>query len=541
MLAQHGNFMNFNELKLGTRIALGYGLLLVFLIAIAGLGIYGMKQSQNALENVVKINDVKTQLTIEMADAVHKVTRVTRTLALLEDKALFEIEKKKIGIARAKYNEVLTTLEKMPLNAEGKKILGEIKAEQVIARAANDQFLEMESTNRAEATKFLLNVASPANVRWMDNLNAFINLQKLNNEKDYDVAVTSVARITNILLAGSLIAFILGLVVSVFITRSVLRQLGGEPSELILMAGTIASGDLNGAIATGTHDQSSVVFAIMTMRDSLANIVGQVRGSTEAIATASAQIASGNLDLSSRTEEQASSLEETASSMEQLTSTVRQNADNARHANQLALSASQIAVQGGSTVREVIDTMGSINASAKKIVDIISVIDGIAFQTNILALNAAVEAARAGEQGRGFAVVASEVRNLAQRSASAAKEIKTLIDDSLSRVNAGSMLVDQAGVTMAEVVLSVKRVSEVISEITAASQEQTSGISQINIAITEMDEVTQQNAALVEQAAAAAEALQEQAKGLYGLVSVFKIDNHAESVTSRPARRLIGM
>jgi methyl-accepting chemotaxis protein len=260
------------------------------------------------------------------------------------------------------------------------------------------------------------------------------------------------------------------------------------------------------------------------MRNSLARLVSQVRQGTDTIATASSQIAAGNQDLSSRTEEQASSLEETAASMEELTSTVKQNADNARQANQLAVSASSVAVKGGSVVAQVVDTMGAINASSRKIVDIISVIDGIAFQTNILALNAAVEAARAGEQGRGFAVVAAEVRNLAQRSASAAKEIKGLIDDSVSKVGEGSQQVAQAGRTMDEIVDSVKRVTDIMAEIQAASQEQTQGIGQINQAITQMDQVTQQNAALVEEAAAAAASLQEQAAGLSQVVSVFRLD-----------------
>jgi methyl-accepting chemotaxis protein len=265
------------------------------------------------------------------------------------------------------------------------------------------------------------------------------------------------------------------------------------------------------------------------MEDTLTDLVGRIKTATDSIVTASGQIAAGNQDLSSRTEQQASSLEETAASMEELTSTVKQNADNARQANQLAASASAVAVKGGEVVSQVVDTMASINASSRKIVDIIGVIDGIAFQTNILALNAAVEAARAGEQGRGFAVVASEVRSLAQRSAAAAKEIKTLIGDSVEKVEEGSKQVAQAGKTMEEIVDSVKRVTDIMGEITAASQEQTSGIEQINQAITQMDQVTQQNAALVEEAAAAAGSLQEQASSLVQAVSVFKMASDGEA------------
>jgi methyl-accepting chemotaxis protein len=277
--------------------------------------------------------------------------------------------------------------------------------------------------------------------------------------------------------------------------------------------------------------------ALKDMNGSLQKIVGEVRMGTDTIATASSQIAAGNLDLSSRTEQQASSLEETASSMEELTSTVKQNGDNARQANQLAVSASDVAIKGGAVVAQVVDTMGSINESARKIVDIIGVIDGIAFQTNILALNAAVEAARAGEQGRGFAVVASEVRNLAQRSAAAAKDIKTLIGDSVEKVDAGSKLVNQAGATMSEIVASVKRVTDIMGEITAAGREQEAGISQINQAITEMDTVTQQNAALVEEAAAAAESLREQAGNLAEVASVFKLDGMQTGVAAPLAKR----
>ena len=316
---------------------------------------------------------------------------------------------------------------------------------------------------------------------------------------------------------------LVGIVIGVVISRSLTGQLGGEPAYAAEIASRIAAGDLTVQVATGANDGSSVLFAMKTMRDSLADIVGRVRSGTDTIATATSEIAAGNLDLSSRTEQQASALEETASSMEELTSAVKQNADNARQANVLAASASEFAVKGGVVVSNVVGTMGSINESARKIVDIISVIDGIAFQTNILALNAAVEAARAGEQGRGFAVVAAEVRNLAQRSASAAKEIKLLIDDSVEKVDTGSKLVNQAGNTMDDIVASVKRVTDIMGEISTASREQEAGIEQINQAITELDTVTQQNAALVEEAAASAGSLQDQASSLSQVVSVFNL------------------
>jgi methyl-accepting chemotaxis protein len=339
-------------------------------------------------------------------------------------------------------------------------------------------------------------------------------------EADAEFDATGKTTIRNALVVGIVILMLL-IALSIWILFSITR-----PLQLALeVAGAVAKGDLTQRIEVTSNDEvGKLMQALKDMNESLAGIVGEVRNSTESITTASQEIAQGNADLSQRTEEQASSLEETASSMEELTSTVRQNAENAKQANQLASNASDVAVKGGKVVGEVVETMASISTSSKKIVDIISVIEGIAFQTNILALNAAVEAARAGEQGRGFAVVAGEVRNLAQRSAAAAKEIKTLIDDSVDKVDSGSKQVDQAGATMQEIVQAVKRVTDIMSEISAASQEQGAGIEQVNTAIVQMDEVTQQNAALVEEAAAAAEAMQEQAEALMHAVSIFKLE-----------------
>jgi methyl-accepting chemotaxis protein len=313
--------------------------------------------------------------------------------------------------------------------------------------------------------------------------------------------------------------------VAEIITRGLRRQLGGEPALAAEIATRNAAGELTVEVATSAGDQSSLLHAMRDMRDNLANIVTRARSGTDAIASASGQIASGNQDLSSRTEQQASSLEETATSIEALNATVQRNAENAQRANAMARSASDVAARGGAVVSQVVDTMGSINGSSRKIADIIGVIDGIAFQTNILALNAAVEAARAGEQGRGFAVVATEVRNLAQRSAAAAKEIKALIDDSVQQVDSGAKLVDQAGATMAEIVASVQRVTDIMGEIASASQEQTSGITQIGHAINQMDQATQQNAALVEEAGAATHSLHQQASELAQVVSVFKLSD----------------
>ena len=366
---------------------------------------------------------------------------------------------------------------------------------------------------------------------WFNVMTEKINLQKEVENKLADDLLKITKEHKNeahalmyVYLAVSIAGLLITLIFALYMIRLLLNQIGGEPEYAASIVKRIATGDLTVAVETKAGDQSSLLFAMKHMSQSLTGIVGDVRGSTDSITTASQEIAAGNTDLSQRTEEQASSLEETASSMEELTSTVKQNADNARQANQLANSASDIAIKGGKVVGDVVHTMASISDSSKKIVDIISVIDSIAFQTNILALNAAVEAARAGEQGRGFAVVAGEVRNLAQRSAAAAKEIKALIDDSVSKVDVGSKQVDQAGETMNEIVHAVKRVTDIMAEIAAASNEQSAGIEQVNQAITQMDDVTQQNAALVEEAAAAAESLEDQALNLKAAMSIFKLN-----------------
>ncbi|MDB5936269.1 MAG: hypothetical protein JWQ01_3613, partial [Massilia sp.] len=328
----------------------------------------------------------------------------------------------------------------------------------------------------------------------------------------------------------------LGATAAYLITRSITRPLRAA----VNVAETVANGDLTTVFDAAPRDEiGDLMRALKGMNESLFKVVSEVQSGTRSIATASNEIAAGNLDLSARTEQQASSLEETAASMEELTSTVRQNADNAEQANQLALTASNVAAKGGAIVGKVVETMGSIDASSRKIVDIIGVIDGIAFQTNILALNAAVEAARAGEQGRGFAVVAAEVRSLAQRSASAAKEIKDLIGDSVGQVNIGTKLVQEAGTTMREVVDSVARVNDIMSEITSASHEQRIGIDQVNEAIAQMDQVTQQNAALVEEAAAAAASLEDQAASLASAAAGFKLVADAPGGHRRPVAAAI--
>lgn len=516
--------MNFSNYKVSTRLALGYGFIILFLLAIAATGINAVENSNAALRKIVEVNVAKIELTEKMAKAIDKVTRVMRTIALLKDETELSKEKNKITTARSDYDESLGKLEQLPLTDDGKTILARVKEETMEGRRTNNEFMAMLKTDHDGAVTYLLNASIPTVAKWQDSLNEFIELQKRYDKEDQQTAFDSNQKAITFIIIFSFIALVLSIAIGWLITRSIRNQLGGEPAEATKVALQIADGDLTADVNISDNDHSSMMFAIKKMRDNLLSIVNDVRHGTDTIALASGEIAAGNLDLSSRTEQQAASLEETASSMEELTATVKQNADNSRQANKLATSASEVAVKGGTVVAQVVNTMEEINTSAKKIVDIIGVIDGIAFQTNILALNAAVEAARAGEQGRGFAVVASEVRNLAQRSAAAAKEIKGLINDSVEKVDTGSKLVSQAGTTMEEVVASVKRVNDIINEITEASNEQAAGIDQINQAITQMDEVTQQNAALVEEAAAAAGSLQEQANNLVEVVRVFKTE-----------------
>jgi methyl-accepting chemotaxis protein len=529
--------MKFTDLKIATRLSIGFGGVLLLLTLIVGVGMIRLSNLNDSVQLLVTDRIPKLNIANAWVIQLSESARHMRNMLIVTDDKEIKKEIEKVYENKKLRQEYMEQLEKICIGSEGKALLQTTIDAGAPYVAHEDEYLKLIAAGDLSTAKdVLLEKTRPEQLVYIAAIDKFIDFQKQAVAKLGEAAEDQNKGARTLIMSLGLLAILLGSIGAWIIARGLVKQLGGEPNDAAEIAGRIADGDLTVTVNTKADDHSSLMFAMKTMRDNLINIVSQVRIGTDTIATASSEIASGNLDLSSRTEQQAASLEETASSMEEMTSTVKQNADNARQANQLAVSASEVAVKGGAVVSQMVGTMGAINESSKKIVDIIGVIDGIAFQTNILALNAAVEAARAGEQGRGFAVVAAEVRNLAQRSAGAAKEIKALIGDSVEKVDAGARLVDQAGATMDEVVASVRRVTDIIGEITAASHEQSSGIEQINLAIAQMDEVTQQNAALVEEAAAAAGSLQDQAENLVKTVSVFEVER-TQAAVNAPARR----
>ena len=530
--------MHINSLRIGQRLALGFGVVIALMILLACLAYIRIAGLNSEITILVKDRYPKTAIANQIKAQLNDVSRSMLSVLIMTDPTQIKNELANIQSVTASNNQAIANLNKIITDEKGRDRLKAIIA-------IRDKFLPLQAgfvdliaaDNKDEGMLKLLFSVRPLQTKYFAALDDFLKFQNAQMELTGEASGKIASQTEALILILAVIAASLSVMVAYQATRSITRPL----TNAVAIAKRVADGDLTSDINITSGDETGQMMdALKHMNDSLVKIVGDVRSGTETINAASSEIASGNFDLSQRTEEQAAALQETASSMQDLTNTVKQNADNAHQANQLAASASEVAAEGGAVVSQVVATMGSINASSKKIVDIIGVIDGIAFQTNILALNAAVEAARAGEQGRGFAVVAAEVRSLAQRSAAAAKEIKSLIGDSVERVDVGSKLVERAGVTMDKVVASVRRVTDIIGEISSASQEQSAGITRVNRTIAQMDEVTQQNAALVEEAAAAAEAMQHQADKLSRVVQIFKLSEADVSISTElpgPARR----
>lgn len=527
--------MNFlKSLKIGQRLGVGFGAVILAGLFVAAYGRVALSNMNDELNLLASDRVVKVMQVRDIRDHMNTIAREVRNIALLDDEAALQTQAKSVEGHQVKITDLLATLNTTIKTAEGKAALARVEQLRAPYRETLAKAIQLGVANQNEqARDVLLNELSGPQEAYFKALDELIASQQklMDNAARYTDELAASA--SAVMLALALAAAMAGALVAWLVARSVTRPL----QQAIRVTDLIAQGDLTSEIAVHRRDEmGQLLNALGQMQTSLAKVVGEVRSNADSVATASVQIAQGNHDLSGRTEQQASALEETAASMEELGSTVKLNADNAKQANQLARGASTVAIQGGEVVARVVDTMKGINDSSKKIADIISVIDGIAFQTNILALNAAVEAARAGEQGRGFAVVAGEVRTLAQRSADAAKEIKTLISASVERVEQGSTLVDQAGVTMTEVVSSIRRVTDIMGEISAASAEQSQGVSQVGEAVTQMDQVTQQNAALVEEMAAAATSLKGQAQDLVSAVAVFKLSQASHVPQAQPKR-----
>jgi len=527
------------NLKIGQRLGLGFAALLVLLLAIAGFGLHQLSRMNERIEYLTSVDEGKLAALSKVQFAVGLRAIAARNLVLVAgageqkgDLDLVASSQKDIDAGM----EELTALMKQPgVSQQERDLLEQLRALEARYLPIAVNIVKLATTQQAEAARAsLVKDCMPLLRQVIAQISQINTVMRGNSRANSEAAeaAQSAARLTMSL--ASLAALLLGAAIAWMLARSILRPL----QEALRVATNVSAGDLTSRIDAGGKDElGQLMTALKAMNDGLQSIVGDVRTGTDAISVASDEIKRGNMELSSRTEQQAGSLQETASAMEQLTATVKQNSENAGEANRLAEQASQVAAQGGDAVNRVIGTMSSISESSKKIVDIIGVIDGIAFQTNILALNAAVEAARAGEQGRGFAVVASEVRSLAQRSATAAKEIKSLIDDSVSKVETGARQVNEAGNTMQNVVDSIASVTRIMHDISAASHEQSSGIEQISRAIVQIDEATQQNAALVEEAAAAAASMQQQACTLTEAASVFRLDAVRQPATRIPRVR----
>ncbi|MFO1196228.1 MAG: methyl-accepting chemotaxis protein [Burkholderiaceae bacterium] len=515
--------MNLRNTKISTRLVFGFGLLALLTLGMGGMSLVKIRTVDEEFRLVVDDRYPKISSLTGVKDDLNVIARSMRNTLILDDPAAVRKEVGRIDEARKDAARRIDALADQVHTDKGKAAfarLVEARAKYVPLQA---KFMELAGAGKAADSKALLvGELRPAQLAYFNALDDMIKFQESLMTESVGEAASAFASLKFAIVATLCVSMLMAAVLAAWIIRSITVPI----NRAVEVSRAVAAGDLTVRIdAEGDNETGRLLHALKDMQASLTKVVGVVRQNSDHVATASGQIAQGNLDLSSRTEEQASALQQTAASMEQLSTTVKQNAENASQANQLAISASTVAARGGEVVGQVVETMKGIHASSQKIADIIGVIDGIAFQTNILALNAAVEAARAGEQGRGFAVVAGEVRTLAQRAADAAKEIKTLITASVEQVAQGTSLVDQAGATIQEVVSSVSRVTDLMGEITAASREQSSGVSQVGDAVAQMDQATQQNAALVEESAAAARSLEDQAKQLVQAVAVFRLES----------------
>ncbi|ONN64885.1 methyl-accepting chemotaxis protein [Herbaspirillum sp. VT-16-41] len=513
--------MKLPTFNIGTRLALAFGAFIVLLAAILIWALTSLAQIQDSSTRIVEYHNTKVNAANVATNAIRDVAAFASNIAMLSDDTVMAAERDKLAAARNRYGAAKATLTSLTDDPDGKRLLDRLNAELAIAVPLNNKMIEMRLQHRnAEAIGYLMSTASPALRKTIAALDDIVAHETKVSAQVAEQAKARYLLTQKVLVLLGLVTLVLCCLIAWRITTSVKAPL----KEALAIADAVAAGDVSADIVSHKDDETGRLLAALgKMNRSLNSIVGQVRSSATSVATAASEIAAGNRSLSERTEEQAASLEETASSMEELTGTVLKNAENARQASALASVAADISQRTGAVVADVVSTMSSINASSKRVVDIIAVIDAIAFQTNILALNAAVEAARAGEQGRGFAVVASEVRALAQRSAAAAKEIKQLIDASVTTAASGAQLVGSAGATMQELQDSVHKVKLIVADIALASAEQGAGIEQVNKAIAHMDQATQQNAALVEQASAGSEALKDQAAQLAQAVSIFRL------------------
>jgi methyl-accepting chemotaxis protein len=514
-------------MKVATRLSLGFGSVIGLLIIIAALGINNISRIQDDLDGVVYGELPKVVWANNILNGVSAIGILMRDSLLVTGRE--DIQKELDGILEERKN-IKNNLDRLQSaiavsgSDSDRALLAKVTEARLKYIDAQETFLQLMHDGKQEAArKYLMETAMELQDRYIAALNEMSAYQTSESRRVGDAANNRVEMALSMIFSVAFVALLSAVLIGIMIVRSLMKQLGGEPDYAADVMRKVAEGDLSVQVQIRSGDANSLLFALHGMVEKLSGLIIGVRGASDAINVATRDIAQGNSELSQRTEEQATSLEEASSSMQEVTLTVKQSAESAMQANQLAASASDIAVKGGQAMEDVVRTMVSISDSSSKIVDIISVINSISFQTNILALNAAVEAARAGEQGRGFAVVANEVRNLSQRSAAAAREIKALIDDSVSKVDAGSKQVFQAGATMEEIVRAVKRVTDIMAEIADASSEQSSAIEQVNQAIIQVDEVTQQNAAMVEEATAAAESMREQAGVLMTASGVFKL------------------